>query len=57
MNPPIAAAAKPNTISCTCQATGSSALARPIRPDSAASQIATAIAAHAAAAKKNGRNP
>ena len=56
-NPATVANAYPKIISCTCQATGGSALGRTTAPVYTHSQTGRAIAAHAEASRKNGRNP
>ena len=54
--PATTAPTKPNSISCRCQASAPKVEGMVTCPASASSQIASAIAAHKAPPKKNGRN-
>ena len=55
--PAIAAATKPNSISCTCQETGSNAVGNAIVPSKTGSHSSIDSAPQNPAAKKNGRKP
>ena len=55
--PAIAAPAKPNSISCRCQAKGAKTLGNVTAPPKVAIQKASAATAQNAAPKKNGRKP
>ncbi len=55
--PPTAAITKPNSISWMCQVSGSKLLGNAASPENSGSHAAIDSTAHAAVARKNGRNP